>query len=86
MGGNKKGHRVATAAPIGGNFPLPHDTGCRRRGRSPPTSCRTYFSYQARFAPRVLGDLRVASGPRRAEDQDSAVAFEDTPRNNFYNY
>lgn len=69
MGGNKKGHRVATAAPTGENFPLPHDTVCRRRGRSFPTLCRTYFSYQARSASSAFGDLRIASGPRRAEDQ-----------------
>lgn len=78
MGGNKKGHRVATAAPMGGgNFPPPHDTDWRRRGRSPPTPCRTYFSYQARFAPRALGDLRVASGPRRAKDQDQCCSIRD---------
>lgn len=69
MGGNKKGHRVATAAPARGNSPLraiPNATVSE--GRSFPLRAAPIFPHRARCGSSVLGDLRVASGPRRAGD------------------
>jgi len=81
MGGNKKGHRVATVARKREEFPSTGNTV--ERERCYPTLCRTYcFSSQnsqARCASSALGDLRGASGPRRAGDQSSAVTSAGIP-------
>lgn len=83
MGGNKKGHRVATVAGEKGKNSPPPVTPCVKGERYHPTSCRTYcFSSQnsqaARCASSALGDLRVVSGPRRVGDQNSAVTSAGT--------
>lgn len=69
MGGNKKGHRVATAAPIYGGereeFPSTRDTVLRGGEMRPPPRAAPTTSppktTQARCASSALGDLRVAS-------------------------
>lgn len=77
MGGNKKGHRVATAVRKGGQGECPSIRASRERAATPLRAAPTRFSSQngqTRCASSVLGDLRFASGPRRAGDQGSAVA------------
>lgn len=61
MGGNKKGHRVATAAPARGNSPpraIPNATVSE--GRSFPLRAAPIFPRRARYVSSVLGDLRAS--------------------------
>lgn len=89
MGGNKKGHRVATAAPTGGIPLYARDTHCRRRCRrvggigETPLPLRALSSVLRFFSQRglALASLRARSvisasrlaGPRCAAG-DQAVS------------